>query len=106
MSRTEYGEKRREIAEGLHWLVADAGPGGVKDKDLFRVLNIGFGDAVEYSDAQDVEHLANLIDWPKTTRDKTKRVYSVERPICERCGYGIGDTRWHYCPNCGAEVVE
>lgn len=27
-------------------------------------------------------------------------------PCCECCGYGIGDERWHYCPSCGAEVVE
>ena len=23
---------------------------------------------------------------------------------CSLCGYGIGDKRWKYCPNCGAEV--
>ena len=23
---------------------------------------------------------------------------------CSLCGYGIGDKRWNYCPNCGAEV--
>jgi len=25
---------------------------------------------------------------------------------CSLCGYGIGDKRWGYCPNCGARVVE
>lgn len=25
---------------------------------------------------------------------------------CSLCGYGIGDKRWGYCPNCGAKVVE
>ena len=24
---------------------------------------------------------------------------------CSLCGYGIGDKRWNYCPNCGARVV-
>lgn len=24
---------------------------------------------------------------------------------CSLCGYGIGDKRWSYCPNCGAKVV-
>ena len=24
---------------------------------------------------------------------------------CSLCGYGIGDKRWSYCPNCGARVV-
>lgn len=41
-----------------------------------------------------------------TTRNTTRTVYGNKRPICEVCGYGIGDRRWHYCPKCGAEVVE
>jgi len=24
---------------------------------------------------------------------------------CSLCGYGIGDKRFNYCPNCGAKVV-
>lgn len=24
---------------------------------------------------------------------------------CSLCGYGIGDKRWNYCPNCGAKAV-
>lgn len=32
--------------------------------------------------------------------------YGSRIPVCERCGYGIGDMRWHYCPSCGAEVVD
>lgn len=24
---------------------------------------------------------------------------------CSLCGYGIGDKRWNYCPNCGARVT-
>ena len=24
---------------------------------------------------------------------------------CSECGYGIGDKRWLYCPNCGRKVV-
>jgi rubrerythrin len=41
-----------------------------------------------------------------TTRNTKRTVYGNPRPVCEVCGYGIGDKRWHYCPNCGAEVVE
>lgn len=25
---------------------------------------------------------------------------------CSLCGYGIGDKRWSFCPNCGAMVIE
>lgn len=27
------------------------------------------------------------------------------RLCCSLCGYGIGDKRFNYCPNCGAKVV-
>ena len=42
-----------------------------------------------------------------TTRTgKYRTKYGRSIPVCERCGYGIGDIRWHYCPSCGAEVVD
>lgn len=42
-----------------------------------------------------------------TTRHGRYRTkYGRSVPCCERCGYGIGDMRWHYCPSCGAEVIE
>lgn len=41
-----------------------------------------------------------------TRHGKWKTKYGRSVPCCECCGYGIGDTRWHYCPSCGAEVVE
>ena len=51
------------------------------------------------------------IDWTAfvrertTTRDgKFKTKYNV--PLCERCGYAIGDERYNYCPKCGARIKE
>lgn len=41
-----------------------------------------------------------------TRHGKFKTKYGRSVPCCECCGYGIGDTRWHYCPSCGAEVVD
>lgn len=42
----------------------------------------------------------------KTTRHaKYRTKYGRKVPLCECCGYSIGDMRWHFCPNCGAEVV-
>lgn len=50
--------------------------------------------------------LTDLIDRPTTTRHgKFRTRYGRETPCCEICGYSIGDMRWNYCPNCGAEVV-
>lgn len=57
--------------------------------------------------AEYVQHLADLIDRPTTTRHgKFKTKYGRETPCCEVCGYSIGDDRWNYCPKCGAEVVD
>ena len=42
-----------------------------------------------------------------TTRyGKFRTKYGRSVLCCECCGYGIGDERWHFCPSCGAEVVE
>lgn len=42
-----------------------------------------------------------------TTRcGKFRTKYGRSVPCCECCGYGIGDERWHYCPSCGAKVVD
>lgn len=41
-----------------------------------------------------------------TTRNgKLKTKYGRKVPLCEQCGYAIGDRRYNYCPNCGAKVV-
>lgn len=34
-----------------------------------------------------------------------KMHYGERRPKCSECGYGLGDSRWLFCPNCGAKVV-
>lgn len=54
--------------------------------------------------------LADLIE-PEPERTTTrhgkfKTKYGNRVPLCECCGYSIGDKRYNYCPNCGAKVVE
>lgn len=34
-----------------------------------------------------------------------KMRFGERKPKCSECGYGLGDPRWSYCPNCGARVV-
>lgn len=54
-----------------------------------------------------VEHLADLIDRPTTTRHgKFRTKYGRKTPCCEVCGYSIGDRRWGYCPKCGAVIAD
>ena len=54
-----------------------------------------------------VEHLADLIDCPTTTRHgKFRTKYGRKTPCCEVCGYSIGDMRWSFCPKCGAVITD
>lgn len=41
-----------------------------------------------------------------TRHGKYRTKYGRRVPLCERCGYSIGDLRWKFCPGCGAEVDE
>lgn len=33
-----------------------------------------------------------------------KMHFGERRPKCSECGYGLGDSRWVYCPKCGARI--
>lgn len=35
-----------------------------------------------------------------------KMKFGTRLPKCSECGQSLGDSRWSYCPNCGARVVE
>lgn len=35
-----------------------------------------------------------------------KMHYGERRPKCSECGYGLGDSRWLFCPSCGARIEE
>lgn len=51
--------------------------------------------------------LADMIDRPTTTRHgKFKTKYGRQTPLCEVCGYSIGDMRWNHCPKCGAVITD
>lgn len=52
------------------------------------------------------EREATLGRGTTTRHGRFRTKYGRSVPCCECCGYGIGDERWHYCPSCGAEVVE
>lgn len=41
-----------------------------------------------------------------TTRNgKTRKRHGRDVPLCECCGYAIGDARYNFCPSCGAKVI-
>ena len=57
--------------------------------------------------ATPAQAIAATVGARKTTtrngRYKTK--YGRRVPLCECCGYSIGDDRYNFCPKCGAEIV-
>lgn len=75
-----------DSVERVQWRVDD---GPIKECD-FRIVN-----GIKY------------VPERTTTRNgKFKTKYGRKVPLCEQCGYAIGDRRYNYCPNCGAKVVE
>ena len=105
-------DERREIAARLREL-ADANEGYLGMGRVNRVLRDGkaiLGTSGLASVADVLRRHADLIE-PEpeltTTRNgKFKTKYGNRVPLCECCGYSIGDKRYNYCPNCGAKVVE
>lgn len=102
-------QERREVAERLRsvevWDDWEDGAVLCDARDVEYALELDPVDS--WFTKASVDHLADLIDRPTTTRHgKFKTKYGRETPCCEVCGYSIGDDRWNYCPKCGAEVVE
>lgn len=99
--------ERREVARKLR---------GVTGKELRyvflgEILNFAVGgrcldDEGDIDEKLVLDRLADLIDRPTTTRHgRFKKRHGWEVPLCEVCGQAIGDTRWGYCPKCGAVIV-
>lgn len=103
-------EKRREVARKLR---EDAANDKLREQVFVEEIIAGcIGETMydEWGNVKEVEILtrfADLIDRPTTTRHgKFRTKYGRETPCCELCGYSIGDTRWGYCPKCGARIIE
>lgn len=108
-------EERRQIAYRLHE-EAENWRDFAKDDTLFDMCDATFVESVlsafQLNDmdmhvCEAFDKLADLIDRPTTTRHgRFKKRHGWEVPLCEVCGYSIGDARWSYCPKCGAAILE
>lgn len=112
MTATE--ELRRLLDErGVEWMPS---VWSAKDETFYKVGEVGYL-ATELSSgrmkvciegyptpAQAIDATLGRGTTTRTGKYRTK--YGRRIPVCERCGYGIGDMRWHYCPSCGAEVID
>ena len=70
---------------------ATDGMGGVEWNEIERVK---------------IEDISFVRERTTTRSGKFKTKYGAKVPLCELCGYSIGDKRWNFCPKCGAKVVE
>ncbi len=96
--------ERRETAEELRRLTTGCHDCGVPDSEVLDILGISCVDIPNYSDAYDVDVLADLIDRP------------IYRPVipnamegyvfCPQCGAEIGEYNVpNYCHNCGVAIT-
>lgn len=96
-------EERRRVAKRMY----DAANGTVWKGNSFCAMLARMTRAKEATRRAVIHKLADLIDRPTTTRHgKFKTKYGRETPLCEVCGYSIGDMRWNYCPKCGAVITD
>lgn len=58
------------------------------------------------SEAEAIEAWNSRAERTTTRNGKYKTKYGRKVPLCECCGYAIGDSRYNYCPNCGAKAVD
>lgn len=96
-------DERREIADGLRRLADGCHNTGVPDSEILDVLEIRSTNIPDFSDAYDVEVLADLIDRP------TCHLVEDEdgRTACSECGCTalcLLDAR--YCPDCGCVITD
>lgn len=97
-------KERREVASGIRRFLSVPYDERIWECDGLQTV----GRLVETPVGENIlARLADLIDRPTTTRHgRFKKRHGWEVPLCEICGYSIGDARWNYCPKCGAAILE
>lgn len=79
--------------------------GLVEHKDGCFFLSDGLPTKNQHIIESDFESWNTRANRTTTRNGKYKTKYGRKVPLCECCGYAIGDSRYNYCPNCGAKVV-
>ena len=102
-------ELRRMLDErGVKWTYGDGTVSYASDGRWFHAWAYNDGEmCVSMGYLTPEQAIEATLGRRTTTRHgKFRTKYGRSVPCCECCGYGIGDERWHYCPSCGAEVVD
>lgn len=84
--------------------------------DCFEIWHTNIKTAVEfkcpfemggYDTPEDAVTAISRAKMTKTcTRVEKGKKYGSPKIVCSVCGYGLGDSRWFYCPKCGSLIAE
>lgn len=101
-------ERLRGQAETWRGYLPDDTLWDMSDHQFTESVLMAFGlDDMDMHVHEAFDKLADMIDRPTTTRHgKFKTKYGRQTPLCEVCGYSIGDMRWNHCPKCGAVITD
>lgn len=109
------GEARihsKVLAEGFdsgYWAVCDeCGKGDTLPHESEEEAAAAWNDRAAVTDEQFAMAVHNGEAWQRVRtclKVPGKMHYGERRPKCSECGYGLGDSRWAYCPSCGAKVA-
>ena len=83
----------------------------VTEIDGERTSWVDEGELVRCADASTGETDEDaVVTWNARAERTCRKVpgkmhYGERRPKCSECGYGLGDSRWIFCPQCGAKVA-
>lgn len=95
-------EERREVA---NWLRL-SGDSLALDNCFVRFLRDTAGSDLPTEDFNAASYLAELIERPTTRDVGADGTFECERCHAERLPEWLLDQEFHYCPDCGAEVIE
>lgn len=102
-------EERRRVAQNLRssrYLLKPV-PSGKQVMSMTRAASeLELAHEGNYLNQSGFERLAALIDRPTTRDVGADGTFECERCHAERLPEWLLDQEFHYCPDCGAEVIE
>lgn len=112
----EADEYEGEYGNGIYCMQCGAMVGEPIHLDFDIAERVNYEQAVEAWNTraddyrQAAEYWKRMYEEAFAERTCTREKHGVKmdgspRLRCSLCGYGIGDKRFNYCPNCGAKVV-
>lgn len=86
-----HAEEPEDGVYSMYWVVCD---------------NCGKGDTIPSGLRDEAIKEWNTRYEPTCKRVEGGKKYGSIKWVCSECGYGLGDKRHNYCPNCGRVIEE